>query len=67
MRYLSYSSLRQWLEFYCKLLAISFMKTAEGYWLLKEYRAVEQTFTFSSVKFEIPLEEIYEGVQIKNN
>jgi Uma2 family endonuclease len=44
-----------------------FMKTAEGYWLLKEYGAAEQKLAFSSVKFEIPLEEIYEGVQIKNN
>jgi Uma2 family endonuclease len=44
-----------------------FTKTAEGYWLLKEYGAVEKIFAFSSVKFEILLEEIYEGVQIKNN
>jgi Uma2 family endonuclease len=44
-----------------------FMKTAEGYWLLKEYGAVDQALACSSVKFEIPLEEIYEGVQIKSN
>ena len=40
-----------------------FVKTTEGYWLLKEYGELEQTLAFSSVKFEIRLEEIYEGVR----
>jgi Uma2 family endonuclease len=39
-----------------------FTKTADGYWLLKEYREEQQTLVFTSVDFAIRLEEIYEGV-----
>ena len=39
-----------------------FVKTAEGYWLLKEYGELGQRLAFSSVGFEMGLEEIYEGV-----
>lgn len=42
-----------------------FVKTAEGYWLLKEYGA-QQTLSFTSVDFTIRLEEIYEGVKIQD-
>ncbi|NET38158.1 MAG: Uma2 family endonuclease [Cyanothece sp. SIO1E1] len=43
-----------------------FVKTAEGYWLLKEYRDVTQTLVLSSIEFEIPLDEIYEGIKFSN-
>jgi Uma2 family endonuclease len=43
-----------------------FVKTAEGYWLLKEYGEGKQTLAFTSVEFEIRLEEIYEGVRIQD-
>lgn len=39
-----------------------FTKTAEGYWLLKDYREAQQTLAFTSVEFTIGLEDIYEGV-----
>lgn len=42
-----------------------FTKTVEGYWLLKEYRKVQQTLNFTSVNFTIRLEEIYEGVRMQ--
>ncbi|NJK52043.1 MAG: Uma2 family endonuclease [Leptolyngbyaceae cyanobacterium SU_3_3] len=41
-----------------------FAKTAEGYWLLKEYGEVQQTLAFTWVDFSIRLEEIYEGVRM---
>lgn len=43
-----------------------FVKTAEGYWLLKEYGGVQQIVTFTSVDFAIRLEEIYEGVKLQD-
>lgn len=43
-----------------------FIKTAEGYWLLKDYREVQQTLTFTSINVAIALEEIYEGVRIQD-
>jgi hypothetical protein len=43
-----------------------FVKTAEGYWLLKDHGEEKQTLAFTSVEFEIRLEEIYEGVRIRN-
>ncbi len=42
-----------------------FTKTADGYWLLKEYREEQQTLVFPSVDSEIRIEEIYEGVSIQ--
>jgi Uma2 family endonuclease len=39
-----------------------FVKTAEGYWLLKDYGESKRRLAFASVGFEISLEEIYEGV-----
>ncbi|PPT07393.1 Protein of unknown function DUF820 [Geitlerinema sp. FC II] len=43
-----------------------FVKTGEGYWLLKEYREAQQTLAFESVDFAIRLDEIYEGVNIQD-
>ncbi len=43
-----------------------FTKTAEGYWLLKEYRKAQQTLALTSVDFAIRLGEIYEGVSMKD-
>lgn len=40
-----------------------FTKTADGYWLLKEYREEQQTLVLTSVYFAIRLTEIYEGVK----
>lgn len=42
-----------------------FVRTAEGYWSLKDY-GEKQTLTFTSVEFEVRLEEIYEGVRTRN-
>jgi Uma2 family endonuclease len=42
-----------------------FVKTEEGYWLLKEYGKGKQTLALTSVDFEILLEMIYEGVRIQ--
>jgi Uma2 family endonuclease len=42
-----------------------FVKTAEGYWLLKDYRDTQQTLAFTSIDFTIHLEEIYEGVEMQ--
>jgi Uma2 family endonuclease len=42
-----------------------FVKTAEGYWLLKDYGDDNQTLTFASVEFTIRLDQIYEGVQMQ--
>ncbi|NJR62129.1 MAG: Uma2 family endonuclease [Cyanobacteria bacterium CRU_2_1] len=42
-----------------------FVKTVEGYWLLKEYGGEKQTLALTSVEFEIRLEEIYEGVRMQ--
>lgn len=41
-----------------------FMKTPEGYWLLKEYGALDQTLTCSAVDFALGLAEMYEGVEV---
>lgn len=41
-----------------------FVKTTDGYWLLKDYREVQQILAFTSVDFAIRLEEIYEGVKV---
>jgi Uma2 family endonuclease len=41
-----------------------FVKTEEGYWLLKEYGEIAQWLALTSVEFEIGLEEIYEGVNM---
>jgi Uma2 family endonuclease len=43
-----------------------FVKTAEGYWLLKDYGTGEQSLALTSVEFEIRLEEIYEGVRMQD-
>lgn len=43
-----------------------FIKTAEGDWLLKEYRKEQQTLAFTSIDFAIRLEDIYEGVRIQD-
>ncbi|MFQ3617113.1 MAG: Uma2 family endonuclease [Cyanobacteriota bacterium] len=43
-----------------------FIKTAEGYWLLKEYGDAQQTLAIASVDFVIRLEEIYEGVKLQD-
>jgi Uma2 family endonuclease len=43
-----------------------FVKTAEGYWLLKDYGEAEELLTFTSVDFAIALEEIYEGVKMQD-
>ncbi len=42
-----------------------FVITAEGHWLLKDYRERKQTLALTSVEFEIQLEEIYEGVKLQ--
>jgi len=42
-----------------------FVKTAEGFWLLKDYAEGKQTLTLTSVGFEIRLEEIYAGVRMQ--
>ena len=41
-----------------------FVKTVEGYWLLKDYGEGKQMLALTSVEFEIRLEEIYEEVGI---
>jgi Uma2 family endonuclease len=43
-----------------------FTKTADEYWLLKEYREAQQTLALVSVDFSIHLAEIYEGVSIQD-
>ncbi|WP_017658742.1 Uma2 family endonuclease [Baaleninema simplex] len=43
-----------------------FIKTEEGYWLLKEYRELQQIVNLESVDFKIRLNEIYEGVNLQN-
>ncbi|EKQ67315.1 hypothetical protein OsccyDRAFT_3572 [Leptolyngbyaceae cyanobacterium JSC-12] len=43
-----------------------FTKTAEGYWLLKEYREAQQTLALTSVDFAIRLGEIYEGIKMQD-
>ena len=43
-----------------------FVKTTEGYWLLKDYGEAKQLLTFTSVDFAIALEEIYEGVRMQD-
>ncbi|WP_421658961.1 Uma2 family endonuclease [Leptothermofonsia sp. ETS-13] len=43
-----------------------FTKTAEGYWLLKDYREEQEALDFMSVDCAIRLEEIYEGVQMQD-
>ena len=41
-----------------------FVKTPEGFWLLKEYGERAQKLALSSIQFEIALDEIYEGIQL---
>ncbi len=43
-----------------------FIRTTEGYWLLKDYGEAQQTLSFSSIDFAIDLKEIYEGVKLQD-
>jgi Uma2 family endonuclease len=45
-----------------KIYVEQFTKTPESKWLLTEYHSPDEILSLSSINFQIPLNEIYQGI-----